>query len=105
MAPGPIIGLFGDVFTFAGGVLLAQDALQKEKEFDKIKRVSAALNSPFMAQLHVEVGGVRIWDTKEDVERAFVHLSARKAVWGFRILSGGFLLLIVTRTLEVISGR
>ena len=100
MMPGPIIGLLGDTLTFSGGLVLAWDAVQKENEFDKIKKIAATLSSPSMARLHVEMEGVLISD-EADIERAFLRVSARKAVWGCRVLAAGFFLLILSRIFEL----
>jgi hypothetical protein len=104
IASGAIIGLLGDALTFSGGFLLAWDAVQKEKEFNKIQRVAAAVTSTSMVRLHVKMEGILISDER-DVERAFIRQSARKAAWGCRILTAGFFLLIVTRILEVFGDK
>ena len=98
-----IIGLLGDLLTFSGGLFLALDAVQKEKEFNKIKRVAAALRTPYLAKLKVEIEGLIISDD-QDVERAFIRHSARKAVVGCVVLTLGFLLLLAARILEIANG-
>lgn len=104
MTIGPVVGLLGDALTFSGGLLLAWDAVQKENEFDRVKRVARALQSPSMARLHVELEGIVVSDEK-DVERAFIRRSAHKAAWGCRILAAGFFVLIVTRILDVFTSK
>lgn len=95
----PVIGLFGDLLTFSGGLLLAVDVAQKERDFAQIKNIASAVKDPWMARIKVEMEGVILADDK-DVERAFIHRSARKAVWGCVFLSCGFLFLLSVRVLE-----
>ena len=94
----PLIGLCGDALTFVGGLLLALDTAQKGREFKAIQ----ALKNPQLARLEVEVDGVVVV-AGDSAERIFVHRSARRAVVGCWILSGGFLLLLAARIGEIIS--
>jgi hypothetical protein len=96
----PIIGLVGDLLTFTGGLLLAIDVAQKEREFSKIKAVSSSIESPFLAKIKIEMDGIILTD-KDDVVRAFIHHSARKAFWGCILLSVGFLFLLSVRISEL----
>jgi hypothetical protein len=38
-----VVGLIGDTFTLAGGLLLALDAVEKEKDFEKIRKIASAI--------------------------------------------------------------
>ena len=97
----PVIGLLGDSATFAGGLVLALDAARKEREFTRIKKVAAGIKSPFLAHVKFQTkGGLTLAD-ENDVERVFIHDSARQAVWGCWLLAGGFLLLLGTRLAEL----
>ncbi|MFZ0821753.1 MAG: hypothetical protein WAM91_16940 [Candidatus Acidiferrales bacterium] len=97
-----IAGLVGDLLTFVGGLMLTLDAAHKDEEFEKINNVAKALNSPWMARLKVDMEGIIITDEK-DVQHAFIRRSARKAVWGCRILCIGFGLLLLSRALELMK--
>jgi hypothetical protein len=96
---GQIAGLCGDVLTFAGGMLLAWDAVEKEREFQSIQHVARTLKSPWMARLKVEMNGI-ILVSENDVEQAFIRRSAKKAKWGCVFLAVGFGFLLVSRILE-----
>jgi hypothetical protein len=102
MQAGPIVGLLGDLLTFTGGLLLAWDAVQKEREFERIKKVAAALQSPWLARLKVEMEGLIVAD-EGDVQKAFIRRSARKAAYGCGLLAAGFLLLLAARTIELLN--
>src|SRR5437879_5319298 len=97
-----MIGLFGDALTFAGGLLLAWDAVQKGKEFDKIRRIAKTVREPRLARLRFVLEGIEISPADEsDVERAFIHRSVRKAKWGCVALACGFLCLLAARIVEL----
>ena len=53
-----------------------------------------------MKDLTVEIFGVVV-KSEQDVERAFIRRSARKAVWGCGLLAIGFLVLVVSRLMEM----
>ncbi|SRR5216683_4802489 len=99
MQTGAILGLIGDLFAFTGALLLTLDALSKEYEFRRIKRITSALKSQNLAKLKLEVGGVVLTD-ENDVEAVFVRNSAKKAIIGSVLLGIGFFLIIVGRILD-----
>jgi|HubBroStandDraft_6_1064221.scaffolds.fasta_scaffold2340950_1 hypothetical protein len=105
---GPAVGLLGDLLTFTGGILLAWDVVQKERELQEIARVTSALKLPGMIGLNIEYRGVLI-KSEIDIVHAFIRRSARKAAWGCVFLAFGFLLLLVSRIIELggpsVSGR
>ena len=96
----PIVGLFGDTLTFAGGTILAWDAVQQDKQFRKIRRLAETLAAPELVHLRVEVEGVVIADER-DIEHAFIRHSARRALIGAITLAFGFGFLFATRWLEI----
>jgi len=100
-----IIGLFGDGLTFIGGFLLALDAVQKGKEFDKIRKIASTVREPRLARLRFVLEGIEISATTDEseVERAFIQRSVRKAKWGCVILAIGFLCLLTVRLIEFVS--
>jgi hypothetical protein len=96
----PLVGLCGDLLTFSGGLLLAVDVAQKEKDFGRIKKIATAITNPFMVRIKVEMDGLIVSD-EADVERAFLHRSALKALLGCGLLSLGFLFLLAVRAIEL----
>lgn len=101
----PLIGLGGDLATFFGGVVLAWDAIVKERQFKKRasnrKENSKQLESPLDRLTKVKVGDT-VYLKYEDVERALdIRQSARRAVRGCSLLVLGFVLLLITRLYEV----
>jgi len=98
----PFVGLFGDGATFAGGLVLALDALHKEREIKDIRRIVSTLKSPVIARLKVEMEGVILTD-EDDVQIAFLRRSARKALLGCALLTVGFLALLLARGSEFLK--
>jgi len=100
-----IIGLFGDVLTFAGAVVLAFDAIQKGREFDRIRKIAKAIKEPRLARLRFVMEGLEISPETADasVERAFIQRSVSKAKWGCIMLAIGFLCLVTVRAVELLS--
>jgi len=95
------LGLCGDIFTFAGGVILAIDAAQQEKRFKKVReRVKTYLNSPELMQLKISVEGIVV-TSEEDIELPFIRHSARLAKIGSIFLVVGFGFLLTARLLMV----
>ncbi len=95
-----IVGLFGDILTFSGGVILAYDAVHQERQYQQIRDWAATLTSPELITLRVAMNGVAITD-KEDVERAFIRHSSKRALNGLRVLVAGFALLLCSRVIEI----
>jgi hypothetical protein len=95
-----LVGLIGDTFTLAGGLLLALDAVAKEKDFEKIRKIAKTVKEPRLAQIRFVMEGVEISDGSQ-VEKAFIRRSARIAKWGCFILVIGFALLVVSRLAEI----
>jgi len=95
-----VVGLIGDVLTLAGGLLLAHDAVGKEKDFEKIRNIAKVIQEPRLAKIRFVMEGVEISD-ESNVEKAFIRRSARTAKWGCFILVLGFALLVVSRVIEM----
>ena len=99
-----VIGLPGDALTFIGGALLAWDAVQKGKEFDKIRKIAKTVKEPRLARLRFVLEGIEISTVDEsDIERAFIQRSVRKAKWGCGVLAAGFLCLLIARIIELLG--
>jgi hypothetical protein len=96
------IGLAGDASTFLGGAILARDAVNQEREVQKIRTISRNIERPGFKKLVIEIADATV-QGEEDVEAAFLKRSARMAKKGFIILSIGFLLLIASRLMELSS--
>jgi hypothetical protein len=104
MQIGAILGLVGDLFTFMGAVILAFDAISKQREYLRLKNIESTIQSKALSNLTLELDGVLIKD-KDDVARAFVHTSAGKTVVGCLVLMTGFLFLLFSRLLDYLSVR
>lgn len=98
----PILGLLGDAFTLAGGLSLAWDTIEKEKEVRKIKDISKTIGKPGFDKLNIELYG-EIVKTEDDVHRAFIRRTAKKAVWGCILLVMGFILLLAAHSIELLN--
>jgi hypothetical protein len=96
----PIIGLFGDFFTFVGGIVLAWDVLRGPAHMERAHKIEEVLNRPSMKNRIVIIKGVRIEDTK-GIDRVFIHLASRNAKIGSILLAIGFFLLLIHRVLEL----
>ena len=95
----PVIGVFGDSATFAGSYWLARDAIKREQEFTRIRNVIARRKLPSIADLKLDMEGI-ILSSDDDVERAFIRFSARRAIWGCVLLAIGFFALLLVRVIE-----
>ena len=95
------VGLCGDIFTFAGGVILAIDAAQQERRFKKVReRVKMYLHSPELMRLKISVSGIVV-SSKEDIELPFIRHSALLAKIGTILLVVGFGFLLAARSLMI----
>ncbi len=95
------LGLPGDILSFAGGVILALDALNKEREFNKIKKITRVVTSQKFQTLTVEVEGDVVKDG-QDVDLTFLRSSVRLARIGFSLVAVGFLFLMASRMNELL---
>ena len=78
-----IIGLLADVLTFAGGGLLAIDAIWKEKEFRYTKALTSVVTK--MSHLDLEDSRGERLSTAEDVDLKFIRESDRRGRIGFLV--------------------
>ena len=95
----PLVGLGGDFLTFVGSFLVAWDAVMKKPEFLQIQRISKLVEDDLKGVVP-EIDGIRV-KSPADVQYLFVRRSARYAVRGCVLLAVGFLLLFVSRLIEV----
>jgi hypothetical protein len=102
MEVAPVVGLLGDLTTLSGGIVLAWDAVTKEREFSHVRSVNAMRESKPMGGITFDENGVILTD-KDDVARAVIRQTAHQAVWGCGILVGGFGLLLASRVLEMLK--
>ena len=100
----PWIGVLGDFTTLTGGIVLAWDAINKEREFTHHKAIDAVREAKAMGGLIIDVKGVRITD-RDDVTRVFVRQTAAQAIWGCCFLVAGFLMLLASRVLEILNSK
>ena len=90
-----ILGLLGDVLTFAGGGVLAIDAIWKEREFKYTKALTNVVMK--MPKLNFEDSRGERLATAEDVDLKFIRESDRRGKIGFLIMTVGFLFQLFTR--------
>jgi hypothetical protein len=100
MEPSFWFGLAGDTLTFTGGLILALDALLKEREFTKSRKLTKTIESPFLAKVTLERNGISL-KSEADVELAFIRISVRRAMYGSVTLCLGFVFLLVARLGEL----
>ena len=97
------IGLCGDILTFAGAVMLAIEALEREKEFNTIRRSVETLGDKAIGQFRWSMRGLEVdaGPNSGNVKRVFLHRSARMAKYGCVVLAIGFLFLVAARVMEL----
>jgi hypothetical protein len=92
--------VYGDFLSLLGGIVLALEAINKEREYLRHKAVDAMITSP-EGRLVIEIGAERL-----EGADAFAHLSNRRtakhAIWGCALLVSGFLLLLSAHLLEAL---
>jgi hypothetical protein len=95
------LGLAGDTLTFLGGMILAINAIGKQKEFRKIQSTAAAVSDPLLAKVRFTSEGVSLTN-HEDVELVFIRRSVKRAVWGTVVITLGFVCLLLARIYEIL---
>jgi hypothetical protein len=97
-----IVGLAGDTLTLGGGLLLALDAIRKEKDFDEIKELAKTVKDPRLARLRLVMEGVEL-SSESGPEKAILRRSAWRAKWGCILLLIGFAVLVASRLIEIFA--
>lgn len=95
-----ILGLLGDAFTFAGGAILAWDAVTGTTRHKREKTIRVALDSPLLKGRAIEIDR-NIVNSANAAEDVFIHFATKKAKIGFGVLALGFLLLLAHRIMEL----
>jgi hypothetical protein len=93
-------GFGGDFSAFLGGVILALDALDAERKFQKFREWKKTIEDPELEGVILTLRGVRL-RSGEDVELSFIRKSAKLALGGTLFLAIGFVALFVSRCLEI----
>jgi hypothetical protein len=96
-------GLVGDSLTFIGGMILAIDAIGRQKEFTKIQNTVAAVTDPLLANVKITKEGIYLTNNEKNVELVFIHRSVNRARWGSLLVAIGFVCLLVARIWEGLS--
>lgn len=102
MEIGPWVGAVGDLITLIGGIVLALDAINKEREFDHHKALDSVREAKGMGELVIQEKGVMLTD-RDAVDRVFIRQTATQAIWGCSLLVGGFFVLLASRVLEILK--
>ena len=100
MSPSTILGLIGDALTFTGGLILALDAVRRQREFRKTKQLQETVKS--LDGIKLTQDGISLLDDKA-VELVFIRQSVRRAIYGAACLTIGFVFLLITRVVELIA--
>jgi hypothetical protein len=98
-----LLGLGGDIVSFAGAILLALgEAGEEERARNKADITKTVRSVKGLLNLPVEQGGVVIRG-EEDIEIAVARPFSRRARTGAWIIAGGFILLFFARILEMLA--
>ncbi|MFZ0313687.1 MAG: hypothetical protein WAL85_13345 [Candidatus Korobacteraceae bacterium] len=95
-----ILGFAGDTLTFVGGLVLAWDALMRDREFKKQQQLGEVVHE--LKGIKLATGGIKLTGPN-DVERVFIRQSVRRAFWGTAVMTLGFILLLCSRGCESYS--
>lgn len=93
-------GLVGDFLSFLGALILALDALLREREFAQQKKLLEMIK--VLKEVRLTLRGIELAD-EESAKLVFIRLSVLRSLWGAAILTGGFVCLLVARILEAVS--
>jgi hypothetical protein len=97
--PAPVIwGFCGDFFSFVGALILALDALWRQREFVRQKKLVQMIK--VLKEVRLTLRGVELVDD-ESANLVLIRQSVLRAVWGAGILAVGFICLLISRALEV----
>ena len=94
------LGYAGDSLTFAGGLVLAWDALMRDREFKKQQQLGKTVYE--LKGIRLTSNGIKLTGP-DDVERVFIRQSVRRALVGTIIMTIVFILLLCSRGCESYS--
>lgn len=100
MAAVTILGFAGDTLTFFGGLILALDALGRDREFKKQQQLGEVVVD--LKGIELTKDGIKLTGDKS-IEHVFIRQSVRRALWGTAIMALGFVLLLVSRSVEAVT--
>jgi hypothetical protein len=92
-------GFAGDGITFLGGIILAIDAIGKQREFRNIQSTFKAVTNPLLSGVKLTKKGVSLTN-RDDVELVFIRRTVTRAIWGSCLLALGFICLLIARIIE-----
>jgi len=98
MAASTIWGFFGDFLSFAGALILALDALLREREFVRQKKLMTMIKT--LKEIRLTLKGIELVD-EGSTHLVFIRQSVRRSVFGASILTLGFVCLFICRWIEV----
>lgn len=94
-----VCGFLGDGLTFAGGFILALEALMREREFFRKKNWGQTV--AILKKARITKNGVILTDDA-DVELAFIRQTATRALVGTVVLTLGFVCLFLSRLFDAL---
>lgn len=97
----PALGLLGDISTFVGSLILIRKEFRAIQEFKELKAGKRQIPTFAPNTLETEAGGPI--NTAEDLEINILTTHAEQTRMGACFLAAGFLLLVVTRVLEILQ--
>jgi len=97
MSASTIWGLLGDSLSFLGALILALDALWREREFIRQKKLLRMVET---LRVRLTLDGIELVDG-ESTHLVFIRQSVRRSIWGASILTSGFICLLVARIVEI----
>jgi hypothetical protein len=98
VAASTVLGFAGDFLTFAGGFMLARDAILREREFREQKKLVQTIERLKKVRLTLE--GIELAD-EDSANLVFIRQSVKRSIWGTAILTVGFVCLFLSRLFEV----
>jgi hypothetical protein len=95
-----IFGFLGDSLSFAGALVLAVDAVLRERDFKAQKNLVNMIK--VLKEIRLTRHGIELIDA-DSANLVFIRQSVRRSVWGTIILTIGFICLFVTRCLDTFA--
>jgi hypothetical protein len=100
MTVATILGFAGDTLTFLGGLILAIDAVGRDREFTKQQELGKAVAD--LKSVELTKDGIKLTGAKS-IEHVFIRQSVRRALWGTGIMTIGFISLLAARFMEAVG--